>query len=131
MKIFLLFITFLLIFQNIALSLPYQNNSGPDAKINLQGSSNKKMENSFKTLKNGKVANNVWANISTKEIFPANKNSFGYNMVQVIGDVFYEKYGKNLKYNQGKSDYTKFYHSAKSMNEIGFVLVKRGDSKLW
>lgn len=50
-------ITFLLIFQNIALSLPYQNNSGPDAKINLQGSSKKNMKTSKEILSRTKGLN--------------------------------------------------------------------------
>jgi len=79
-------------------------------------------------LKNGKVSENVWVNKNTNEIYPANKNSFGFNALSVIGDDFYSKYGKDLKTNQGKSDYTKFYYSAKSMESVGFTLVKRGDN---
>lgn len=90
------------------------------------------MENQFKLLKNGKVAETVWANFETKEIYPANRNSFGYNANQASYDSeFYKKYGCNLKLNQGKSDYTKFYYSAKSMESIGFRLVKRGDLPLF
>ena len=88
------------------------------------------MKTTFVTLKNGKNAENVWANILTKEIYPANKNSFGFNALKKYDD-FYDKYGKNLKTNQGKSDYTKFYYSEKSMQSIGFQLVKRGEMPLW
>ena len=89
------------------------------------------MKTTFELLKNGKVAKTVWANKSTKEIYPANKNSFGYNAQCILGDWFYLKYGKNMKTNQGKLDYSKFYYSAKSMNEIGFELVLRGASPLF
>jgi hypothetical protein len=85
----------------------------------------------FDLLKNGNVKNTVWANPTTKEIYPANKNRFGYNALSVIGDEFYQKYGKNLKTNQGKSDYTKFYYSAKSMESVGFRLVLRGTSPIF
>lgn len=88
------------------------------------------MKTQFELQKNGKVATSVWANIETKEIYPANKNSFGFNALKQF-DEFYDKYGKNLKTNQGKSDYTKFYYSEKSMLSVGFKLVKRGDVPLW
>jgi hypothetical protein len=87
--------------------------------------------NEFYLLKNGKNAETVWAKKETKEIVIANKNSFGYNMKHSFESDFYKKYGCNLKRNQGKSDYTSFYYSAKSMESIGFVLVKRGESTLW
>lgn len=89
------------------------------------------MTTKFDLLKNGNVATTVWANPTTKEIYPANRNSFGYNAEYKLGNSFYEKYGKNMKINQGKGDYTKFYYSAKSMNEVGFVLVTRGTKPLW
>ena len=34
------------------------------------------MKTNFELLKNGKVAVTVWANQETKEIYPANSNSF-------------------------------------------------------
>lgn len=89
------------------------------------------MKTNFDLLKNGKVAINVWANPTTKEIYPANKNSFGFNAVHCIGDIFWFKYGRNMKVNQGKSNYRSFYYSAKSMQENGFQLVKRGENPLW
>lgn len=89
------------------------------------------MKTKFETLKNGKNATNVFANTNTKEIVEANKNSFGFNVLSVIGDAFFKKYGKDMKTNQGKKDYSKFYYSEKSMNEKGFVLVKRGEEILW
>jgi len=88
------------------------------------------MKSQFELLKSGKVAQTVWANPTTKEIYPANKNSFGYNAIHRY-DEFREKYGKNLKINQGKSDYTQFTYSAKSMESVGFKLVKRGEMPLW
>ena len=89
------------------------------------------MKTTFDLLKNGNVATTVWANKETKEIYPANKNSFGFNAEYHLGDNFYNKYGKNLKTNQGKSDYTRFYYSAKSMQSVGFQLVKRNEKPLW
>lgn len=89
------------------------------------------MKAKFELLKNGKVATAVWANPKTKEIYPANKNSFGYNVEYKLADWFYNKYGKNLKQNQGKGNYTKFYYSAKSMESVGFKLVTRGEMPLW
>ena len=88
------------------------------------------MKAQFDLLKNGKNAITVWANAETKEIYPANRNYFGYNALKKYDD-FYDKYGKNLKTTQGKSDYTKFYYSEKSMNLIGFKLVMRGENPLW
>ena len=86
----------------------------------------------FDTLKNGLNSTTVWANATTKEIYPANRNSFGYNArAAAFGSDFYKKYGCNMKTNQGKSDYSSWYYSAKSMQEIGFVLVKRGEKTLW
>ena len=89
------------------------------------------MKAKFNLLKNGNVATTVWANAKTKEMYPANRNSFGYNAQYVLGDWFYEKYGKNMKTNQGKSDYRKFYYSTKSMENEGFKLVTRGEKPLW
>lgn len=85
----------------------------------------------FELLKNGNVAKTVWANKETKEIYPANRNSFGYNAQFILADWFYKKYGKSMKTNQGKKDYTKFYYSAKSMKEAGFELVLRGEKPLF
>ena len=90
-----------------------------------------KMATSFTLLKNGNVAETVWANKETHEIYPANRNSFGYNAVYILGNEFYKKYGCNLKLNQGKSDSRKFFYSAKSMESIGFQLVMRGNCPLW
>ena len=88
------------------------------------------MKTKFDLLKNGKNSQSVWANAKTKEIYPANKNSFGYN-AQKRFDDFYEKYGQNLKVNQGKSDYHLFYYSEKSMQSVGFELITRGEMPLW
>lgn len=85
----------------------------------------------FETLKNGKNSTAVWANVATKEICPANRNSFGYNAEYHLGDAFYNKYGKDLKTTQGKSNPRKFYYSAKSMENLGFQLVLRGEAPLW
>jgi len=89
------------------------------------------MKTTFETLKNGKNSVAVWANTTTKEIYPANRNSFGYNAEYHLGDAFYNKYGKSLKTTQGKSDSRKFYYSAKSMESVGFQLVLRGEAPLW
>ena len=89
------------------------------------------MKTNFELLKNGNCSENVWANPTTKEIYPANKNSFGFNAQYRLGDEFWKKYGRNLKTNQGKSDYTKFFYSAKSMESVGFKLVKRSEKPLW
>jgi len=89
------------------------------------------MKTTFMTLKNGKNAFSVWANPQTKEIYPAHKNPFGYNAPYVFGDEFYFKYGRNLGQTQGKKDCSKFFYSAKSMQSVGFVLVKRGEQPLW
>lgn len=89
------------------------------------------MKTTFTTLKNGKNAIAVFANPATKEIVLANRNSFGFN-VETRTDVDFDlKYGKNLKTNQGKSDYRKFYYSAKSVESLGFQLVKRGENPLF
>ena len=88
------------------------------------------MTNTFNLLKNGKVANAVWANPTTKEIYPSNRNSFGYNAQRRLGDDFYNKYGKDLKVNPGKVARGYFY-SAKSMESVGFKLVVRGEMPLW
>ena len=89
------------------------------------------MKTNFDLLKNGKVAQTVWANKTTKEIFPANRNSFGYNMNANLVE-FSKAYGHlDLKKHQGKGDYSMFYHSAKQMESLGFQLVKRGENPLW
>ena len=90
------------------------------------------METTFTTLKNGKNAVAVWANPTTKEIYPANRNSFGYNALYNLGDVFFEKYGQGLKINQSKGNHGRtFSYSAKSMESVGFQLVLRGENRLW
>jgi len=89
------------------------------------------MTTTFEIMKNGLNATTVWANSTTKEIYPANRNSFGFNACHRIGDEFWQKYGRNMKVNQGKSDYRSFYYSAKSMQENGFQLVRRGENPLW
>jgi hypothetical protein len=89
------------------------------------------MKNQFELLKNGNVSVAVWANVDTKEIYPANRNSFGYNALFVRGDEFYKKYGQNMKVNQGKGRFSGFSYSAKSMNEAGFTLLTRGEKPLW
>ena len=89
------------------------------------------MKTTFTTLKNGNVAVTVWANPTTKEIYPANQNSFGINAICHIGDDFYNKYGKNLKTNQNKGNFRVFSYSAKAMESVGFILVKRGTTPLW
>ena len=88
------------------------------------------MTNTFNLLKNGKVATAVWANPTTKEIYPANRNSFGYNAQHRYNDEFYQKYGKDLKLNAGKVARGRFY-SQRSMESVGFKLVMRGDIPLW
>lgn len=55
------------------------------------------MKTNFDLFKNGKVSVSVWANPQTKEIYPANKNSFGHNAEHHHGNAFYARYGKNLK----------------------------------
>jgi hypothetical protein len=90
------------------------------------------MRTSFELLKNGNNATAVWANPTTREIYPANRNSFGWNAL-FGGDnsAFYQKYGKNMKLNSAKSRYGAPSWSYRQMNEIGFVLVMRGDKPLW
>ena len=90
------------------------------------------MKSTFDLLKNGKSAQTVWANPTTKDIVMANRNPFGWNYFQQGDEDFRKKYGYDMKSTQGKgSNYHYFYHSAKSMVEAGFQLVKRGDSPLW
>ena len=90
------------------------------------------MKTQFETLKNGTNAKTVWANPSTKEITSADKNSFGYNKLAGIMDKeFNAKYGVNMKKNISKSTPYHFSYSAKQMQEIGFILVKRGENTLW
>lgn len=89
------------------------------------------MKTNFDLLKNGNVSKTVWANINTKEIYPANSNSFGYNALLDRSNPFYEKYGCNLKISWTKSVHSVPCYSAKQMQSVGFQLVKRGDSPLW
>lgn len=89
------------------------------------------MINKFETFKNGKVKVTVWANQTTKEIVLANRNSFGYNYMKGIDAEFDKKYGYKLKSEQGKSNYRYFCNSAKSMQSVGFKLVKNGEMPLW
>ena len=89
------------------------------------------MKNTFELLKNGNVAETVWANPSTREIVKANRNTFGYNMLVDYRSAFYSKYGINMKSNQGKSSRSGFSYSARQMESIGFQLVMRGSAPLW
>lgn len=89
------------------------------------------MKTNFDLLKNGKVSKTVWANAETKEIYPANSNSFGHNALLDRDDSFYKKYGVNLKISWTKSVHSLPCYSAKQMQSVGFQLVKRGDSPLW
>lgn len=89
------------------------------------------MNNAFELLKNGKVATAVWANPATKEIYPANRNSFGWNAEYFLGNAFYDKYGKDLKTTQGRVNFRRFFYSAASMESVGFKLVLRGENPLW
>lgn len=89
------------------------------------------MKNEFKLLKNGKNAETVWANPTTKEITIADRNSFGYFKIAGRDQDFEKKYGCNMRKNQGKSNYRQFSYSQNQMQEIGFQLVMRGSSKLW
>ena len=89
------------------------------------------MKTTFTLLKNGNNSETVWANPTTKEITTANRNSFGYNLLAGMDREFQEKYGCNMKSNQGKGNTRLFYKSAKSLNEAGFVLVMRGAIPLW
>ena len=89
------------------------------------------MKTQFELLKNGCVATTVWANPTTKEIYPANRNPFGHNAEYHFNDEFYNKYGKDLKINQGRGNYRRFYYSARSMESVGFQLVMRGKLPLW
>ena len=89
------------------------------------------MTHSFELLKNGNVAKTVWANKTTKEIYPANRNSFGYNAIHDFRSDFYKKYSDRLKINQGKSNYSQFSYSAKNMEQLGFELVMRGTAPLF
>ena len=89
------------------------------------------MKTNFDLMKNGKVATTVWANKETKEIYEANRNSFGYNAECKNCDWFFEKYGCDLKTSRGVANRFKFYYSAAQMESAGFQLVKRGDNPLW
>jgi len=90
------------------------------------------MKTQFEKLNNGKNAQTVWANPTTKEITSADRNSFGYNKLAGIMDKeFNDKYGVNMKKNISKSTPYRFSYSAKQMQSIGFQLVKRGENVLW
>lgn len=90
------------------------------------------MKNQFELLKNGKNANAVWANPETKEIYPANRNSFGYNALQAGYETeFYKKYGCNMNLNRPNTRYGQYSYSARQMEAIGFKLVMRGQSPLF
>ena len=89
------------------------------------------MKAKFDLLKNGKVSKTVWANPETKEIYPANSNSFGHNALLDHGDDFYKKYGVNLKVSWTKSAHSRPCYSARQMHSAGFCLVKRGEAPLW
>jgi len=84
----------------------------------------------FRLMGNGKVAVAVWANPSTKEVYPANRTPWNFNAPHSL-DGFYAKYGKGLRLSQGKGNYRAFYYSAAQMRALGFQLVKRGESPLW
>jgi len=88
------------------------------------------MKTTFTTLKNGKNSVTVFANIETKQIVLANKNSFGHNVI-MGADKEFDLLARNLKYNQGKADYTQFTYSQRGVESLGFKLVKRGDSILF
>lgn len=89
------------------------------------------MTHTFEISKKNTVKVTVWANPTTQEIYPANRNSFGWNAECNKSDEFYVKYGKNLKLSQGKADFRKWYYSANEMNKVGFILVMRGQRPLW
>jgi hypothetical protein len=89
------------------------------------------MRTQFETLKNGKNAKTVWANVQTKEIVNANRNPFGHNCTRGLDHDFDRKYGDFMKTTQGRSNYHYFYYSARSMESIGFKLVLRGEMPLW
>jgi hypothetical protein len=89
------------------------------------------MKTNFDLLKNGNVAKTVWANEETKEIYPANSNSFGWNALLDRSDNFYKKYGVNLKISWTKSVHSLPCYSANEMKRVGFKLVCRGDNPLW
>ena len=89
------------------------------------------MKTNFDLMKNGSVSKTVWANPETKEVYPANRNPFGYNALLDRGDDFYKKYGVNLKVSWTKSAHSQPCYSAMRMQSVGFQLVKRGDSPLW
>jgi len=75
--------------------------------------------------------NYVLVDPETKEIVIANRNSFGYNLIAGYDPEFDSKYGRNMKKNQNKGNYRNFSYSEKSMNEVGFKLVTRGEIALW
>ena len=90
------------------------------------------MKTQFELLNNGKNAQTVWANPKTREITSAERNSFGYNkLAGTLDKEFNAKYGVNMKKNMSKSTPYHFSYSAQQMQEIGFILVKRGENTLW
>ena len=90
------------------------------------------INNQFELLKNGNVAKSVWANPTTKEIYPANRNSFGYNAIQAnYQSEFYKNHGQFMKLNAPKGISGLFSYSANSMKERGFILVMRNDKPLF
>ena len=88
------------------------------------------MKNQFETLKNGKNAQTVFANPTTKQIVIANKNSFGFNVI-CGSDKEFDIIADGLKRNQGKSNYSQFSYSEKAVESLGFILVKRGENILF
>jgi len=89
------------------------------------------MTHTFEISKKNTVKVTVWANPTTQEVYPANRNSFGWNAECNKQDEFFAKYGKYLKLSQGKADWRRLYYSANEMCKAGFQLVQRGQSPLW
>jgi hypothetical protein len=90
------------------------------------------MTTQFKTLKNGKNAQSVFANYETKKIVSANRNSFGYNVKAGFDKEFDELASKNdLKKNLGKNWRKGFSYSKKDVESLGFILILRGETILF
>ena len=89
------------------------------------------MKANFDLLKNGKVSKTIWANVETKEVYPAHQSSFGYNALMDYSDEFYNKYGHKMSVSWTKGLCPRPCYSAKQMQSAGFQLVKRGESPLW
>lgn len=89
------------------------------------------MKANFDLLKNGKVSKTIWANVETKEVYPAHQSSFGYNALMDYRDEFYNKYGHKMSVSWTKGLRPMPCYSAKQMQSAGFQLVKRGESPLW